>query len=120
MDPKTPILDGLKKEGDGFRRAEPNFFEQLAKRAEQEARPTAVRRRIRPAFWGAAAAVILLLVFAWSAIDQQSDPEPTLVDVDGMIDALTDEEIFAYIEENVADFELELLTEELEMDSYTE
>lgn len=120
MDPETPILNELKGQGDGFRRADPNFFEQLAQTVDAKQSQAPIRKRLVPRWMGAAAAAIALLVLAVYAINSGTVEETYTADADELIEALTDEEIFAYIEENVADFELELLTEELELESFTE
>ncbi|MEM8583389.1 MAG: hypothetical protein AAGF87_03920 [Bacteroidota bacterium] len=113
-------MNELKGQGDGFRRADPTFFEQLARAVEAKPSQPPIKRRLLPRWVGAAAAAVLLLVLARYAINAGSVEETYTADADELIEALTDEEIFAYIEENVADFELELLTEELELESFTE
>ena len=118
MKDKTPILDQLCGRGDGFKRAEPDFFKELSARVEQEvARPkTAVRRRLWPLAISAAAAALLLLTLWQTGLTEPEAPATfaETQEVEDLLDELSDDDILAYIEENMADFELELLAEDTE------
>ncbi|MEM7574165.1 MAG: hypothetical protein AAF433_14760 [Bacteroidota bacterium] len=118
MKDKTPILDQLRARGDGFKKASPDFFQELSARIEQEtARPAvAKRRRLWPLGLSAAAAVLLFLLL-WRGGITETDTLPTVAEapaVEDLLDELSDDDILAYIEDNMSDFELELLAEDTE------
>ncbi|MEM6395475.1 MAG: hypothetical protein AAF741_03945 [Bacteroidota bacterium] len=119
MNLNTPNLDELKNQGDGFRRADADFFRQLAKDVEAKAKPQAKTRTLWPYLISAAAAV-LLLIYVRSGSNGLKPDANTNANAEDLIEELTDEEIFAYIEDNVHEFELELLSEELEIDDFIE
>ncbi len=117
MKDNTPRLDQLRSRGDGYKRPGPDFFRELAARVEQEAQaaPVAKRRRLWPQLSAAAAALLLLL---WWQLGPTATNDSELIaevsSFESLLDELSDDDILAYIEENVVDFEEELIESETE------
>lgn len=118
-------LERLQKKGDGLQSPDAAYFEELARRiTEEEAqersfelRPLLLHssrpRRTIKAWWWAAAASLLLL-FWWSASEVTlPSPNSALATQEtswqNHLDQLSEEELRAYIQENIQEFELETL-----------
>lgn len=119
------LLGGLKKKGDGFTSPPPTYFAELAAKVVQQEQlaeqPTAPKRgRIRqlvPVLMAMAAALLLLVWFKpWAATNELgttgNELAVTETELNEALASLTDEDILSYITENIADFELETLTNE--------
>jgi hypothetical protein len=115
-EPLSDSLRELRERGDGFRMPD-NYLQDLRERlpAAVAERPSArIRPLTRRRSWLAIAASVALLLslgWAWLASPDRSPAtvEQTLAAAD--LDALSDEDILAYVEENIGDFELSLLYE---------
>ena len=106
------LLAELKSRGDGYRSPGPEYFAELAERSIAAGKKPAVRTSLWR--WSAAVAAGLLLVFGlWFAGGPSGDegnlvademPESELLLAD-----ISEEDIDAYITEQLYDFETELL-----------
>jgi len=114
------LLRELKTRGDGFRRPSADQFADLAEHIifaeatqKMPKQHTAKIRRLSVRWIvGAAAAVLLLVMWqSWSTTDEVHD-QPAVVAA--KIDDLSDEDILAYIDDNIQDFELDILADEIE------
>lgn len=112
-EPLSDRLRQLQQRGDGFRLPE-NYLESLKERMpEATATDTPVRplRRTARQTWLAIAATVVLLLAtggAWLYYSSGSLASDTVL-AEADLDALSDEEILAYVEENISDFDLSLL-----------
>lgn len=120
----SETLQRLKSAGDGFRTPSPDYFDQLAQRVVDEAsavpapKQYARRRLLWPSLYAVAAALLLLLWWQpWQVSEVALTPqvvEASTTDQSGWesaLAALSEEDILAYIDENIQDFELETLIE---------
>lgn len=116
-EPLSDRLRDLRERGDGFRLPD-NYLEALKQRLPAtQAPPPKVRpphRRPVSAWLAIAASVALLLLLGWAWLYTPTtapEAEPPLAEAN--LDALTDEDILAYVEDNISDFEIGLLYTEV-------
>lgn len=115
-EPLSDALRELRGRGDGFRLPD-NYLQELRERPPApvaERPPARLRPLNRRRTWLAIAASVALLLslsWAWLASPDHSAAtvEQPLATAD--LDALSDEDILAYVEENIGEFELSLLYE---------
>lgn len=108
-------LRSLKGRSDGLKSPEPAYFEALAKASLEEAQRSTVVRKLPLRQLLAVAAAILLLIGAWvfspgedaSANTMAAEP----LNSEELLDQLTAEDIDAYIDDQLYDFESELYAE---------
>ncbi len=118
-------LAHLQKKGDGLQSPDATYFQELAKRIaagdvavkSPEPRPLmragSQARRIKTWWWAAAAS--LLLLFWWSASSEGEALLPATASTaqeaswQNQLDQLSEEDLSAYIQENIQEFELETL-----------
>lgn len=117
-------LERLQTKGDGLQSPDADYFQELARRitageAQEksfEPRPLQLstsRSAAIKSWWWAAAASLLLLLW-WSASDGEAllpTTAPTAQEASwqNQLDQLSEEELRAYIQENIQEFELETL-----------
>ena len=114
-EPLSDQLRELQSRGDGFR-LPANYLDTLRDRLPAAAEPEPVR--IRPLYrrrtWLAIAASVALLLslgWAWLESSETTAPPAAAALATADLDALSEEDILAYVEENIGDFELTLLYE---------
>lgn len=115
MEELPGLLEGLKGRGDGFRSPDKFYFEEMAKASLREAVKPAVKRRL-PARWlSIAAAVMLLLTTGWFLRETSGNGQGEIagqeLSSDELLNQLSAEDIDAYIDEQLYDFETELYAE---------
>ncbi|SEQ77856.1 hypothetical protein [Neolewinella agarilytica] len=109
-------LRNLKGAGDGLKSPDPAYFEALAKASLAEGQRTAVVRRLPLRQLLAAAAAILLLIGFWvfSPGGEGAGTDGVAVaslSSEELLNQLTAEDIDAYIDDQLYDFESELYAE---------
>lgn len=114
-EPLSDQLRELRRQGDGFRLPD-NYLNELRDRLPVTEQPSTDRVRslyARKTWLAIAASVALLLTLGWAWLYQPATPgstsETTLAEAN--LDALSDDDILAYVEENIGDFEWTLLYE---------
>ncbi len=117
----APFLRRLHGSGDGFRVPE-GYFESLGDSLAQRAaaEPVPVQPRLRPVVWLpalAAALALVLLALGWFYGGEEVAVPATAAEV--TLDEVPTEEILAYVEANIDDFELQLLLEEAGLEEVT-
>jgi hypothetical protein len=120
-EPLSDHLRQLRERGDGFRLPD-NYLEELKKRAPATAdsvdkvRP--LRSRPQVAWLAMAASVALLLTLGWAWLQRPATPQlAEVTSVEANLDVLSDEDILAYVEDNIGEFELSLLYTEEEQET---
>jgi len=108
-------LRNLKGRGDGLKSPEPAYFEALAKASLEEGQRTAVVRKFPLRQLLAAAAAILLLIGVWVFSPGEGASADAMAieefNSEELLDQLTAEDIDAYIDDQLYDFESELYAE---------
>ncbi|MEM1356754.1 MAG: hypothetical protein AAGF89_01040 [Bacteroidota bacterium] len=115
------LLQNLREKGDGFISPESDYFARLAEKAAARAKEPAKITRTRPnRWWLSAAAIALLALFTWLALDHGDAPGdvPELVSdqptSEELLAEISPEAIEAYIGEELDQFAAELYyTEEI-------
>lgn len=117
------FLKDLKPKGDGLRSPDATYFEELAERIiegrQAQQKPTHLQlshrqTRAVPTWWWALAASVLLLLW-WSVNDNRTalpDDEAPMAEHNSwqnQLDELNEADLSAYIQENIQEFELEIL-----------
>lgn len=109
------VLRSLKNSGDGLKSPEPAYFEALAKASLLEGQRPAVERRLPLRRLLAVAAAILLLMSVWvfsPAKDTEANSmASSTLNSEELFNQLTAEDIDAYIDDQLHDFESELYAE---------
>jgi anti-sigma-K factor RskA len=122
----SPLLDQLKDKGDGMS-APPDYFSRLNERVMQRLEAEGEIRTPEPVrFWSvavnrtrmavAAAAAVVLLLTAWWWMRPAETPlvADTGVQEEMTVDSLTQEDAEAYIQENIMEFDAEMLAAEFD------
>ena len=115
---EAPFLRSLHGVGDGFRAPE-GYFGSLADEVLQRAAAPVPVRRLRPMVWlpALAAALALAVVAVVWFYGRQEVGAPAAAAV--TLEEVSTEEILAYVESNLDDFELQLLLEESGLEEVT-
>ncbi|MEM9837007.1 MAG: hypothetical protein AAF828_10920 [Bacteroidota bacterium] len=134
----SPLLRKLQGKGDGFSVPSTDYYSELADQIIQQAQSeneavgglqssnsqnnsqpqtSAKLRRLYPSILAVAAAILLLVWLKPWAENSASDiaAPPTMAENNSWVDhldQLSEEDILAYIDDNITDFELETLTDE--------
>ncbi len=116
------LLQQLRSKGDGLRSPQAAYFEHLADKVVQQQaltqqnsnapRPSLLALRSLKQYvrWAAVAASVLLCVWlGWQSIGEASTQTATVSSWEAQLDALSQEELTDYIQENIQEFELETL-----------
>ncbi len=107
---ELPLLQRLRPQGDGFRLPE-SYLDTLREESLQRAKRPARQRSLTLLYRLASAAAIALLVVAAVVLIQRQSSAPGLVDAEALVAELSDEEILAYVDSHLEDFDVDLLLE---------